>query len=273
MIRLFSVNRTDDPSNTEWDQEVFVVKRLSQEKRQRVKEHYIRITELLDMARTPVTDYVLQGIFAVGCIIAGLFSKMLDSRLFAGFSCGFLIAFLLVKLNRRRLQRNVIGSEYVREQLEKYTECEASCYDEMEYPEDCYDMDIMSEIYEIENVNGYTRKVSAIRTNYSNECMRVYVKDHILYIGEKEQKAGIPISCIQSIEEVYEESTLDAWNKSESYNSRNFYPYRMVEDKNGDIMIHSYCQVRIQKEMVAYEMRIPSYEREVFENLIRNGCA
>lgn len=269
MKRLMSIDITTDKNNVDWDEDAFVVKRISENLIHMGQELAADFEQVREKASIPASYYWIQGALFIGCAVFHILSADDKGSIFRLISNGFFVSlfafWIYYRVRWNRATKGSMAKSYT-ERNNRFLELVKK---ELEYPETYYVMDVIEYNYEIENNETQTKDKKIPDGYFGNTEMAVYVEDHILYFANWNEKLGIPVEAIGSIREVYEEGTLDGWNKEVPYNAEEFLQYDMKEDITLDILIHSHCVVPIQHEGEQYELLIPAYEKEQLEKILQ----
>lgn len=268
MKLIMRVDRTADPYNLDWENDLFVTKRISDEAKKLYMESEADVEEVTEKTHTSQGFYWVQAGLFIGCAVFLSLSHGDENSLFRYISNAFLLSLILYwEYHRVRKHRALHGASAQRLKERNHT-IQQMAKEKLEYPEKYYAMDLMEFVYETEILDGQTREISYVSGDYSNSQMAVYVTEEKLCIASCYEKLEIPLEAICGITEVEEECTLNRWNKPAAYNSDRYLSYGIREDKDGNIVIHSYCVIHIQNEDEEYGILIPAYERARMEKLL-----
>ncbi len=138
---------------------------------------------------------------------------------------------------------------------------------ELEYDlnikEDAINMDIIFASTKTDK-QGIEKITNTSLINFVNMELKVFIEEDKLCFADIEKIIGIPLDSIKSIEEVNKTIALPAWNKDEETLKK----YKLKINGYNMIMIKPYYQVNLLLDNEDYYFYLPSYEIDVFKELI-----
>ncbi len=289
MKNLFSINKTDNPDATEFDETPYLCKKVSEEVRAKLKGAFSIVEEQTAPRELSVEEKALHKkanrhwLISLGCLLGALSLFFADTRAGIYGSLSFLhiidLALLAVSIffsiKAKRINRKLNESQGdslkidFSEASKKLEEATAEAARELGVPATALTVDVLPYHYK---VNGDTVLRVGKAGKFDNLAVSVFVKDQKLCFATAQELLAVPLSEIKGFREYDEDFELDMWLKPEESDSDRYKEFGIRKSGFLGRRGHGYFGLRISGD--AFEVLIPCYDwAPVKELLAVHGVA
>lgn len=274
MKNLFSINKTDNPDATGFDENPYLSKTVSEEVRAKLKGAFSIVEEQTapkepseeeKALRKKGSRYWLICLFCLmGAIVlffggsrAGLYGAMpylhiLDLALLV---CAIVFNFKARKINRKLTEAQNAGFAFdFSEASKRLEEAAAEAARELGVPETALTVDVFPYHYK---VKGNTVLRVGKAGKFDNLAVSVFIKDEKLCFATAQELFAVPLSEVKGFREYDEDFEMDMWLKPEESDSVKYKEFGIRKSGFLGRKGHGYFGLRIGGE---FEVLIPCYD-------------
>lgn len=274
MNNIFGINVTNNKDNTDYDGDIFIRRRVSEETVKQLDAAFNANQQLQKKASIPTWLEIIKLIFMFLAIIITLGILKSDVSLRQGFENAWylyitgiisLIGFIGLSIYGRRKEKKVIESEELTENIRSSNEIAAAAMQELKFPLEPQSLDVIADKYKIKNDE---KKQINFNTYFANVNLDLYVfiEDVNLCLADLYKVYEIPLSSITSMELSKKKASLPFWNKDEEYNSEKYKQFKVVLNSQGTYFT-KYYKVNIRDTSGDFVLLIPNYDQPLFSEL------
>lgn len=289
MKNLFSINKTDNPDSTEFDETPYLCKRVSEEVRAKLKGAFSIVEEQTAPEELTEEEKALHKranrcwMVCLGCPLGAIALFIADTRAGIYGSLSFLhiidLALLAVSIffniKAKRINRTVNRTQGdslkldFSEASQRLETAAAEAARELGVPDTALTVDVLPYHYK---VNGDTVLRVGKAGKFDNLAVSVFVKDAKLCFATAQELFAVPLSEIKGFREYDEDFEIDLWLKPEESDSARYKEFGIRKSGFLGRKGHGYIGLRIGGD--AFEVLIPCYDwAPVKELLAVHGVA
>ena len=144
---------------------------------------------------------------------------------------------------------------------------------ELELPED---EDSLTEIeilpYRYKSTSDGGTKESLNSGCFENTGVYFWVEGGTLCITDYESVMRVPLTAIEGYYTVDSKYKISFWWKDEEFNKGEYARYGIKQDSEGNYKLHTYYRVVIREGEDRYEIRVPAYDFDKFQEIAGAAC-
>jgi hypothetical protein len=284
---LIAVNLTDNKKNEYFDDTPFTTARLSPATREAKESGTKELTKM--MVKSMKLPLLLGGYALIGLgliVLMGFIKALPDTDFMTALSNGkwLLIGgavsaalggvlLLIHKREQKKQEESEELPEGMDEPLNSLEAVSRRIRMELELPED---EDSLTEIeilpYRYKSTSDGGTKESLNSGCFENTGVYFWVEGGILCITDYESVMRVPLTAIEGYYTVDSKYKISFWWKDEEFNKGEYARYGIKQDSEGNYKLHTYYRVVIREGEDRYEIRVPAYDFEKFQEIVGATC-
>jgi hypothetical protein len=284
---LIAVNLTDNKKNEYFDDTPFTTARLSPATREAKESGTKELTKM--MVKSMKLPLLLGGYALIGLgliVLMGFIKALPDTDFMTALSNGkwLLIGgavsaalggvlLLIHKRGQKKQEESEELPEGMDEPLNSLEAVSRRIRMELELPED---EDSLTEIeilpYRYKSTSDGGTKESLNSGCFENTGVYFWVEGGILCITDYESVMRVPLTAIEGYYTVDSKYKISFWWKDEEFNKGEYARYGIKQDSEGNYKLHTYYRVVIREGEDRYEIRVPAYDFDKFQEIAGAAC-
>lgn len=284
---LIAVNLTDNKKNEYFDDTPFTTARLSPATREAKESGTKELTKM--MVKSMKLPLLLGGYALIGLgliVLMGFIKALPDTDFMTALSNGkwLLIGgavsaalggvlLLIHKREQKKQEESEELPEGMDEPLNSLEAVSRRIRMELELPED---EDSLTEIeilpYRYKSTSDGGTKESLNSGCFENTGVYFWVEGGTLCITDYESVMRVPLTAIEGYYTVDSKYKISFWWKDEEFNKGEYARYGIKQDSEGNYKLHTYYRVVIRDGEDDYEIRVPAYDFEKFQEIVGAAC-
>ncbi len=285
MKNLFSINKTENPDATEFDETPYLAAHVSDEVRDKLKGAFAVVEEQTAPKELSEEEKALRKkgsrywLLCLGCLLgavilffggsrAGLYTSMPYLHV---VDLALLVGAIVFNFKARKISRsqNLAHSESLKfdfsEASKKLEAAAAEAARELGVPETALTVDVFPYHYKR---NGDTVLRVGRKGKFDNLAVSVFVKDQKLCFATAQELFAVPLADIKGYREYDEDFEIDMWLKPEEPDSEKYKEFAIRKSGFLSHKGHGYFGLRVGSE--AFEILIPCYDFEGVKELLKS---
>jgi hypothetical protein len=284
---LIAVNLTDNKKNEYFDDTPFTTARLSPATREAKESGTKELTKM--MVKSMKLPLLLGGYALIGLgliVLMGFIKALPDTDFMTALSNGkwLLIGgavsaalggvlLLIHKREQKKQEESEELPEGMDEPLNSLEAVSRRIRMELELPED---EDSLTEIeilpYRYKSTSDGGTKESLNSGCFENTGVYFWVEGGTLCITDYESVMRVPLTAIEGYYTVDSKYKISFWWKDEEFNKGEYARYGIKQDSEGNYKLHTYYRVVIREGEDRYEIRVPAYDFDKFQEIVGAAC-
>ena len=284
---LIAVNLTDNKKNEYFDDTPFTTARLSPVTREAKESGTKELTKM--MVKSMKLPLLLGGYALIGLgliVLMGFLKALPDTDFMTALSNGkwLLIGgavsaalggvlLLIHKREQKKQEESEELPEGMDEPLNSLEAVSRRIRMELELPED---EDSLTEIeilpYRYKSTSDGGTKESLNSGCFENTGVYFWVEGGTLCITDYESVMRVPLTAIEGYYTVDSKYKISFWWKDEEFNKGEYARYGIKQDSEGNYKLHTYYRVVIREGEDRYEIRVPAYDFDKFQEIAGAAC-
>ena len=284
---LIAVNLTDNKKNEYFDDTPFTTARLSPATREAKESGTKELTKM--MVKSMKLPLLLGGYALIGLgliVLMGFIKALPDTDFMTALSNGkwLLIGgavsaalggvlLLIHKRGQKKQEESEELPEGMDEPLNSLEAVSRRIRMELELPED---EDSLTEIeilpYRYKSTSDGGTKESLNSGCFENTGVYFWVEGGTLCITDYESVMRVPLTAIEGYYTVDSKYKISFWWKDEEFNKGEYARYGIKQDSEGNYKLHTYYRVVIREGEDRYEIRVPAYDFDKFQEIAGAAC-
>jgi hypothetical protein len=284
---LIAVNLTDNKKNEYFDDTPFTTARLSPATREAKESGTKELTKM--MVKSMKLPLLLGGYALIGLgliVLMGFIKALPDTDFMTALSNGkwLLIGgavsaalggvlLLIHKRGQKKQEESEELPEGMDEPLNSLEAVSRRIRMELELPED---EDSLTEIeilpYRYKSTLDGGTKESLNSGCFENTGVYFWVEGGTLCITDYESVMRVPLTAIEGYYTVDSKYKISFWWKDEEFNKGEYARYGIKQDSEGNYKLHTYYRVVIREGEDRYEIRVPAYDFDKFQEIAGAAC-
>ena len=105
-------------------------------------------------------------------------------------------------------------------------------------------------------------------SKYFNMSMYIFKENDALCLATVNEVLSIPLNHIKEVYKINKKINAYGWNKEEPYNKGKYKEYKITANQYNVLFYKYYYSIRINDGTTDYEIIVPPYDYEYFDNII-----
>ncbi len=279
MKPFLGIDITEDKKNEIYNGEEFIVAKPSEALAQaRDKASDEAFDLVFEKAKLPLIWRIAEWV----CGIAGLlsvralvelwseedisFGEMYGSAPWLFWATGgCLILWVVLLVLGYKKQKETLDSDEGQNTLSRIDDVTKAIFAEMRVPAETEELEVLSFRYKMKDGEPVAKET--IDEYFTNVTYHAYPEGGNLCLANAEEKYEIPLSALRRIRTVKKRIYIPIWQKDEEYNKGIYKPYKMQEDKEGNIHFKPYHILEFEDKGALWGIYFPCYELPTVERL------
>ncbi|MBP3691856.1 MAG: hypothetical protein J6I80_01280 [Clostridia bacterium] len=281
MIPVFGIDVTENKENDQWNAQVFLAAKPSDELKQSLdKESDIAFDTVFKKVELPLVFRILQWIFGLAglCITMACARTVLEDdisikQIYAQLPWLFWLAgasiviWAVITFFAKRKEKAVMESDEREQNISRIDSLSTSIYAELGVSEETDEVDVLSFEYKIKDGEIKPYKKALEDMVYTNYCFNIFADDENVYLASLDGKFKFARTSLKTIHKINKKIMFFPWNKDEDYNKGEYKKYKMHEGEMLNIYAKGYYVLEFERNGESWGIYFPEYELETFEEL------
>lgn len=188
---------------------------------------------------------------------------------FLFYICGitFIIFIILFIINKVK-EKKVLNSDEFIDFKSKSDFFLTKVLNDLSIPINSNEVDIFSYVYDLNKKEKEKNAYSLQMSKYFNMSMYIFKENDALCLATVNEVLSIPLNHIKEVYKINKKINAYGWNKEEPYNKGKYKEYKITANQYNVLFYKYYYSIRINDGTTDYEIIVPPYDYEYFDNII-----
>ncbi len=178
---------------------------------------------------------------------------------------GCLVVWVVLLILGYKKQKETLESNEGENTFSRCDDIAAAIFAEMKVPAETEELEILSFRYKMEDGEPVAKET--IDEYFTNFTYNAYLEEGNLCLANQEEKYSIPLSALCRIRTIKKRIYIPIWQKDEEFNKGIYKPYKMYEDKQGNVHFKPYHILEFEDKGALWGIYFPCYELPTVEHL------
>ena len=188
---------------------------------------------------------------------------------FLFYICGitFIIFIILFIINKVKVKKVLNSDEFI-DFKSKSDFFLTKVLNDLSIPINSNEVDIFSYVYDLNKKEKEKNAYSLQMSKYFNMSMYIFKENDALCLATVNEVLSIPLNHIKEVYKINKKINAYGWNKEEPYNKGKYKEYKITANQYNVLFYKYYYSIRINDGTTDYEIIVPPYDYEYFDNII-----